>query len=234
MSASHSISVLGQSLHLHQHPDGFRSGTDAVFLAAACLATTGQSVLDLGCGVGTAGLCVARRVDEVRLTGIDIQADHVELAQRNAAANDLEAAFICGDIRDLKNERFDHVICNPPYMEDGTNSPTAAKAMAKGDACLQDWIEAALRNLKGRGTVTLVHRADHVDQIINAMDGRFGGVEIIPLWPRVGVAAKRVVVRGVKDSKSPAILHPGVVLHEANGDYTAAAEMILRNATALV
>jgi tRNA1(Val) A37 N6-methylase TrmN6 len=172
------------------------------------------------------------------MTGIEIQPEYAALANRNKALNinTERCVFICGDVCGYHVEnpvdRFDHVICNPPYMEAGahTKSPVEGKAVALGheEASLQDWLDAAFRNLKSGGSLTMIHRADMTDKIILGLGRRFGAVEIIPLWPRAGVAAKRVIIRAVKDRKTPATLHAGLVLHEADGSYTAAADAVLR------
>lgn len=206
-------------------------------LAAACSIRPRETFLDMGCGVGGAGFCVLARVPETRMTGVDIQADMIDLARANVPLNDARgrAEFVNADIRAYRAAApFDHVICNPPYMDAGahTPSPHPHKAIANGhiddEISIRDWVDAALRNLKGRGSLTIIHRADATDDIIMAMDGRFGGIEIIPLWPRVGQAAKRVIIRARKDSRSPAAIYPGIVLHEADGSYTAAADAVLR------
>ena len=233
--APEEIYVLNKKIRLLQPADGFRTCLDSVMLAAACPAQGGDHVLDLGTGVGGAGLCVLFRVPDVKLTGIEIQPDHVDLAIQNAAQNNMaaRAEFICADICDFKNGQFDHVITNPPYMEAGTHlaSPSDKKARAHNhdDTTLTDWIDAAFRNLKSGGSFTIIHRADQTDKIILGFGKRFGEIEIIPLWPKTGVAAKRVIIRALKDRRSPAMLHPGLVLHRENGDYTDEAEAILRH-----
>ena len=134
---------------------------------------------------------------------------------------------------------FDQVICNPPYLNGGAHiqSPKAHKQLAIGhgedDMDLKDWIDAGHRNLRSGGSLTIINRADATDKIIRDMGRKFGAIEIIPLWPKLSVKAKRVIIRGIKDRKSPATLHPGIVLHNADGEYTAAAERILRNAKGL-
>ncbi len=259
---SEEIYVLDKKVRLLQPAAGFRTSLDSVMLAAACPVKDGQSVLDMGCGVGGAAFCVRERVSGVHVTGVDVQADYVALAQRNIALNNAEgqAAFVCADIRDFKPEkRFDHVICNPPYMEAGhhTPSPEERKAIANGhlDSChsehreesqeagqdpspmlrmtLQVWLDSGFHLLKSGGSLTMIHRADMTDKIVQGLGRRFGAVEIIPLWPRAGQVAKRVIIRAIKDRKSPATLHSGLILHEENGDYTAAAEAVLRGGTAL-
>ena len=244
---SDEITVLGQRLKLRQIPDGFKTSIDSVLLAAACPAKEGESILDLGCGVGSAGLCVLYRVPDTKMTGIDILPDHIDLAKGNASLNhkDARATFLAEDIRDFEpmlhdtEAGFDHVICNPPYLEGGAHiqSPSAHKQLAIGlgedDLDLKDWIDAAHRNLKSGGGLTIINRADATDKIIREMGRKFGAIEIIPLWPKLSMKAKRVIIRGIKDRKSPATLHPGVVLHNADGEYSSAAERVLRDAQAL-
>jgi tRNA1(Val) A37 N6-methylase TrmN6 len=239
MTGEKEIYVLGKRVWLRQPENGFRTSLDSVMLAAACPAKKSQSVLDLGCGVGGAGLCVMERVNGLSLTGVDIQRECVELARENAAKNghDDSCEFINADIREFQGGPFNHVICNPPYLEHGahTPSPHKGKAISNGhveetnEGSLEDWIRAGFRNLKSRGSFTIIHRADMLGRIIQELGRRFGAIEVIPLWPRFSEPAKRVIVRAVKDSKSPASMLPGIVLHEKDGSYTEHAERILRD-----
>lgn len=235
MVSSLEIYVLNKALKLYQPENGFRTCMDSVLLAAACPAQPGHTILDLGSGVGGAGLCVLYRVPDTHLTGIEIQGDHIPLAEKNAQSNNLSerCVFIHDDIRTYKDPRnFDHVICNPPYMEDGTHlkSPHTKKALAHGgNTNTEDWTACAYRCLKPGGSFTMIHRADQTDKIIQSFTGKFGAIDIIPLWPKAGsAAAKRVIIRALKDRKSPAKLHAGLVLHEADGTYTLQAQNILR------
>lgn len=258
------IYVLNKRLKLMHTAQGFKTSIDSVLLAAACPAKVGDQLLDLGCGVGGAGLSVLTRVDGVHLTGVEIQEDHAELAKSNAVGNRFQkqCAFVVADIRDYKNENaFDHVICNPPYLEAGAHlrSPSKEKATAMGglpalssfgltggshhgkkdpsvkpkdDMTVKDWIDCAHDCLKSNGTLTMIHRADKIDKIIQGIGKRFGAVEIIPLWPKAGEAAKRVIVRVVKHRKSPTTLHAGLILHR-DDEYTDEANQILRHAKGL-
>lgn len=240
MSGAEEIFVLDKRVRLLQPPDGFRTSLDSVMLAAACPAKQNEHILDLGCGVGGAGLCVLTRIPDTQLTGIDIQQDHIDLATKNASLNEIEsrASFFMSDICDYNGGKFDHIICNPPYQETGerTQSPSSKKETAhahQADITLQDWIDCAVRNLKAKGSLTIIHRADQVDKILQSLKGRFGGCEIIPLWPKENTPAKRVIIRAYRDSRSPASIHPGLILHKENGDYTDTADNILRRCAAL-
>jgi len=236
------IHVLDHKVRLLQPENGFRTSLDSVFLGAACPAKEGARILDLGSGVGGASFCLLWRVAKTHLTGIEIQPSHVDLAQKNIVLNAMEgrAEFICADITGYNADApFDHVICNPPYLEAGTYtpSPSEERAMALGhdgrELSAKDWIDAAFRNLKSGGSLTMIHRADMSDKIIAGLGKRFGAVEIIPLYPKMGQEAKRVIIRAIKDRKTPARLHAGLILHEESGAYTTKTDTILRDGAAI-
>lgn len=237
------IHVLDHKVRLLQAENGFRTSLDSVFLASACMAEVGDRVLDMGCGVGGASFCLLWRVLETHMTGVDIQQSHVELAQKNIALNAMEgrAEFISADITGYKSAQpFDHVICNPPYLEAGsyTPSPSKERATAVGhegsELSLQDWLDTGFHNLKSGGSLTMIHRADVTDKIIQGLGRRFGAIEIIPLYPREGQEAKRVIIRAIKDRKTPARLREGIILHETDGSYTAKADAVLRDGAPIV
>ncbi len=237
MGENPEIHVLDHKVRLLQPLNGFRTSLDSVFLASACPARDGERVLDMGAGVGGAAFCLLWRVAGCHVTGVEIQQSHAALARENIALNKAEgrADFICADIAAYAAEqRFDHVMCNPPYLEAGSYTPAASDEKAKAlghegsDLGLGDWIDAGFRNLKSGGSLTVVHRADFTDKIIQGLGRRFGAVEIFPLYPRSGEEARRVIVRAVKDRKTPSRIHAGIVLHEADGAYTPAADAILR------
>lgn len=242
MNANKPIYVLGERVLLQQPVEGFRTSIDSVLLASACRIRENQTVLDMGCGVGSAGLCVLRRVEGTLLSGVDIQHDHLELARQNAILNAMSERchFVCSDIRTYRDHQYDHVICNPPFLDAGAHipSPSQSKALAMGHKevglTVKDWIDSGFYNLKPLGSLTLIHRAGDTDKIIHALGKRFGSIEIIPLWPKVGVAAKRVIIRAIKNRKSPTIIHPGLVLHKEDGKYSDIAENIFRNMAPLL
>jgi tRNA1(Val) A37 N6-methylase TrmN6 len=230
---------LGEKLVISQPLDGFRAATDPVLLAAACPANSGETVLDLGCGVGTAGLCLLSRV-KVACWGLEVQPDYAELARHNAAQNNVSMQVVTGDLTampaPLRDRGFDHVITNPPFFGAGKRAPDAGRARARQEeVTLEIWIDAALRRLKPKGWLTLIHRAERLPEVISALKDRAGGIEIKPLAPRAGRAANRFILRARKGSRSVAKLHNPLILHEGlthdvDGDsYSPEAKAILRH-----
>jgi len=233
---------LGGRLLLEQPLNGYRAGLDAVFLAAAAQVPEGGRVLDLGCGVGTAGLCLLTRRADLRLVGIELQAPLAALARRNAARNGMAAraeiheADAAAPPAALRQYVFDAVISNPPYLPLDPNSakPETAARLAHMESSLDlaGWLTRALAWLKPGGCLTLVHRADRLDEVIAGLSGKAGRVVVLPLWPRTGIPAKRVLIQARKSRKGPLTLHPGIILHDKAG-FTAASRAILEGGEAL-
>jgi len=251
--SSEKTTILSGSVHLIQPIGGYRVAIDPVLMAAAVPAMAGQSVLDAGSGTGAAALCLAWRVPEVAVTGLELQAEMAELAGEGAAATGVadRVRFVTGDILDppaeVPPDGFDHVMANPPYMEAGRGrtppDPAKMAATVEGAARLADWVSFCISRAKTRGTVTFVHRADRIEHLLAALAGRVGGLTIFPLWPNgtpdgatggaAGQPARRVLVQGRKGTQTPSALAAGLVLHGEDGGYTDAAAAVLEHAGAL-
>lgn len=223
-----------------------RAGLDAVLLAAAVPDDATGRVIDLGAGVGTAGLAVAARVPGVRVVLVDRDPEVLRLARANAgraenAAFGDRVAVVEVDLMGrapareavLPRESADRVICNPPFFAAGEvrASPDAARAQAHvfAGGTLDDWVRVAAATLVPKGVLTLIFKGDGLGDILAACTGRFGAVSIVPVHPRAGAAAHRLIVTAIKGSRArPAIL-PGLVLHPAESHaYLPEADAILR------
>ena len=231
-------------LQLWQPRQGYRAATDPVLLAAACPALPGQSVLDLGCGVGAAALCLAARVPDLRLSGLEVQAEYAALARRNAAENGIAMQIEIGDLADMPKPLrvdFDHVIANPPYYpKGGTPSPNAGRATAlQIDKPLGDWVQVASRRLAPGGWLTLICGADGLPEVLAAMGDKLGSASVLPLTPREGKPALRIILRARKTGRAAFRLLAPFVIHHGNahdGDresYTQRASEILRGGESL-
>lgn len=232
--------LLNGRVALRQPRQGFRAGLDAVLLAAFIPAKPGEAVLEAGPGSGAAFLCLAARVPGLAIRAVEREAAMVALARENAAQAGLVARIEQGDVADLALARtlgpVAHGFANPPYWPGGTPPPGAIRRAATHEAgpSLADWVGFLAAAIAPRGSLSLILPAARFDAAVAAMRAAsFGAMEMLPLWPRAGTAAKRVLLRARKGARGPAQILPGLVLHEADGRFTEAAEAILRDAAPL-
>lgn len=217
---------------------GYRAAVDPILLAASVPAEAGQRVVDLGCGAGAVFVCLGRRVADLDLVGVERDAEMAGLARRNLDANGLSGRVETADIVSLPSgweaDSVDHVAANPPYLQesraDASPDPGRAAAGVEQGAALADWTHVARRCLRHKGTLTFVHRADRLGDILATLDKGFGSIVVFPLWPRSGRDARRVLVRAVRGGRAPLRLAPGLVLHGEADGYAAETDAVLRGA----
>jgi tRNA1(Val) A37 N6-methylase TrmN6 len=227
--------ILGGRLALRQPAKGYRAGLDAALLAGACDAKPGERVIEPGCGVGAVLLAAAVRRPGARFQGLERDESALALARANIAANGLSerVAAEAGDVAGAKVETpFDASLCNPPYFDDPARlrAPHPAKAGAwMAEDGLGAWIAFLLGGLREGGTLTLIHRADRLADILALVQPKAGSIQVRPVHPFADAPASRVLVRAVKTGKAPLQLLPPLVLHERGGaKHTPKVEAILR------
>jgi tRNA1(Val) A37 N6-methylase TrmN6 len=234
--------VLGGRLRLRQPLAGHRVGHDAILLAAATGGRAGEHAIDLGAGVGAAGLALAARVAGLKVTLVEIDAALCALASGNARLNRLDERV---DVLTLDVENMqalaaaglapgsaDRVLMNPPF-HDATRQnlspdPRRRLAHAAAPGLLPRWIASAAHLLKPQGVLTLIWRADALAEVQRALTTEFGGIAVLPVYPRPDAPAIRVLVRAVKSGGGAGVTYPGLILNDQDGKPTAAAEAVLR------
>jgi tRNA1(Val) A37 N6-methylase TrmN6 len=234
---------------LRQPTAGHRAGLDAVMLAAAAPVLPDHRVLDAGCGTGVVGLCIAARVAGCHVTGIDNDAELIELARANAQSNnlsdryrvvlaDLTGPFARVKATGLSRESFDVVVANPPFYAQGRGTASATPARNQAGIMppdgLEHWIRFMTSMAAPGGRLVMVHLAEALPGLLDLMDGRFGAICVYPLYPREGDAAHRVIVSGRKGSRAGLTLKQGLILHGQDNAFTAQAEAVLRYGEAIV
>lgn len=226
-------------LHLLQPLKGYRAATDPVWLAASCGAKFGQKILDVGCGVGTAALCVGARVAGVSLFGLELQASYADLARQNAQRNHIDFDVYEGNILQMPSELkidFDHVITNPPYHpQKSTASPIESRALAMQlSVSLSQWVGICAKRLAPGGWFSIICSVEGVPDILAGLGTSLGSVRILPLQARVDRPASRVILQARKGGKAsfaikaPFIIHQGKEHDADRENFTIEANSILR------
>jgi tRNA1(Val) A37 N6-methylase TrmN6 len=218
---------LGGQLRLRQLRSGHRAGHDAMLLAAATPARSGDRVVDFGAGVGAAGLAVARRVAGIKLVLVEIDRQLAGLARGNAASNAIPADVMVLDVTsaadvfaaaDLSPDSADVVLMNPPFNDSARHraSPDRAREAAHvaTAATLESWIHAARRILKSGGVLTLIWRADGLAEVLAALDRGFGSLAIMPVHGEAKMPAIRVLIRAIKGGRAPTQIHAALMLND--------------------
>jgi tRNA1(Val) A37 N6-methylase TrmN6 len=235
--------ILGGRLKLRQTRAGHRVGLDAVLLAAAAGAPA-THLIDVGAGVGAVGLALLQRWPQARGELIEIDPALAALAEENAALNGLatRARIVVADAlvaksrrtAGLANEGADLVVVNPPFFApDAVRvSPDVGRArahVATGDAsALADWVVASLALLAPGGRFVMIQRPEALPALAPAFAQRLGALTLRPIHPRADAPAIRLLISGIKGSKAPLAVLPGLTLHEAGGAFTSLAAAIQR------
>ncbi len=236
---------LNGRLFLLQDAGGHRAGTDAMLLASAAPRDAGGFLLDAGAGVGAVGLAAATLSPAMSVGLIEFEPQACALSRENVLRNGLgararvfEADLLDGPSRrtaGLLPEMAQAVLTNPPFFQPGRVriTPDPRKALAHvGAAPLQDWTSACLSLLKPGGMFVMIHRAEALGDCLAAVGGRLGALAVLPVAPREGEAATRILLRGVKGSKAPLTLLAPLILHAPGGSFTPLAEAIHRGEAA--
>ncbi|MBI5262270.1 MAG: methyltransferase [Bradyrhizobium sp.] len=221
---------LGGQLRLRQPRSGHRAGHDAILLAAATSARAGERVVDLGAGVGTAGLALAKRVAGIDLTLVEIDPELAALARANAASNAIPAQVAVLDVTagaeafaaaELPPDGVDAVLMNPPFNDPERHRASPDRARHSAHVAMADtlsaWVHAARRILKSGGVLTLIWRADGLADVLAALSRGFGSLAILPVHGEAARPAIRVLVRAVKGGRAPTQILPGLMLNEEAG-----------------
>ena len=239
--------VLGGRLRLRQPLRGHRVGHDAMLLAAATGAASGEHAVDLGAGVGGAGLALALRVQGLNVSLVEIDAVLTRLAAENVDLNRLDdrVRVVACDVEDtgalaaagLAEGSADRVLMNPPFhdtrRQNASPDPRRRRAHAAAPGLLERWVASAAFLLKAGGVLTLIWRADELDNVLAALSGAFGAVTVLPVLPGPDRPAIRVLVRAVKGGDGGLTHLPPLVLNDAEGRPSEAAEAVLRHAGTL-
>lgn len=230
--------LLDKRVRIFQPLNGYRASTDAVILSSLITRIKdGDTVLDVGSGTGAVALCLAERFKTLRpgITGLELQAELAELSNMSAAANGFDGflTFVNADVADKKAVRppalftrhYQSALFRTRYA---LAEPRQGLCPQRQNFSLSGWIGFCLKMLRPQGCFYMINRAEAITEILACLHGRMGAVRIVPLFSKPGQDAKRVIITARKDSKAPAVICPGLTVHNSDGGYTPAAHKILR------
>lgn len=224
------------AFHLVQPRRGHRAGMDAMMLAASVPSPFKGRLADLGAGAGAAGLAVAARCPDAAVALVERDPEMAGYARRSIAHEANNAALrervsvieadvtLTGKARiaaGLADTSFDFALMNPPFNAAVDRpSPDALRRSAHvmEDGLFEGWLRTAAAIVRPRGGLSVIARPGSLPAILAALQGRFGGAQIVPIQPRAHEPAIRIVVRAVRGSRAGLALMPALVIHDPTGD----------------
>lgn len=233
--------LLDGRVRLGQPVKGYRAGMDAALLAAAVMARPGDMVLEAGCGAGAVLCQVGARRPGTRLLGVERDPAMAALAIKNLISNALDGEVLTADVgagfRSLERPRADWGVSNPPFFDD--EAALRPPGSGKRDAWIADdglavWVDFLLAGVKDGGRIVVIHRADRLADLLGLLGAKAGSFRVLPIHPRQGAPAKRVLVQAVRGGRAPLVLLPALILHDGSGaKHAPEAEAVLRGHAAL-
>jgi tRNA1(Val) A37 N6-methylase TrmN6 len=223
---------LGGRLIIAQPRKGFRAGLDSVLLGASVRLGEG-ALLDLGAGVGTAALVALRQAPGLTAMLADADPAVLALAGQNIIANgfdgrartalvDVTAPGATRRAAGLVAGSFATAVANPPFFAAGrgtsSGEPGRAAARQMPGVSLDLWVKTAAASAVADGEITFVMPAESLHALLAAFEGRLGAITVLPLSPRPGMPATRILVRGIKQSRAPLTLLAGRPIHAGEGN----------------
>jgi tRNA1(Val) A37 N6-methylase TrmN6 len=210
---------------------GHRAGMDALILAASVPSDFAGELVDFGAGAGAVGLAVASRCAGARVRLVEQSETMAVFAAqsladpRNAHLRD-RVSLLVADVTlagraraaaGLADNSCDFVLMNPPFnaaIDRNTPDALRREAHVMQDGLFEAWLRSAAAVTRPRGGLAIIARPASLPEILAALEGRFGAVEIVPVHPRADRAAIRIVLRARRAARGGLSLHPPLILHD--------------------
>ena len=227
------IDTLKNGYKIIQDSERFQFGIDAVLLAdfAAKEVHGGDSVIDLGTGTGIIPLLMAKKCDSASFTGLEVQKESADMAERSVGLNALESRIriVNGDLcqvdQQFSRHSFNIVTCNPPYMIDdhGKGNDLDAKTIARHEVLctLEDVVAAADYLLATHGKFFMIHRPFRLPEIFESLAAHKLEMKRMRLiQPFAGKEPNMVLIEARKNAKRRLSIEPPLIVRDDNGEYT--------------
>ena len=221
-----------ENLKIIQNNNGFCFGMDSVLLSDFAKEIKPESnVIDLGTGTGILPILLSSKTKNTKITGIEIQKEVAEMANRSIMLNNLQnrIQIVCENIKNLKTiykpNTFDSVITNPPYKKSGTGGTNIEKikliSRHEITATLEDFISVAQYLLKDKGSLYLVHRPERLaDVIIELCKHKLEPKILKFVQPNSQKEPNLILLKAVKNAKPHLKLCKPLYIYNEDGKYT--------------
>lgn len=223
MLANEDITLLTGEYKLIQKKDGFRFSVDAVILSDFFAYPKKGKILDIGTGNGIIPILLFSKEKGENITGIDIQKENVELAEKNVKLNRLDESIkiVHGDVKEYSmGNSFDYIVSNPPYMKvDGKKQNIlSCKSIARHEVKLDllQLVQNAKRLLKPIGSFSLIHRSYRFTDISRILeDSGFSLKRVRFVYFSKEKNSNLVLVEAWKGKKCKLEIEPPLCLEES-------------------
>lgn len=225
------VDDLQNGYYVIQNPEKFCFGMDAVLLSGFAKIKKDERVLDMGTGTGIIPVLLKSKTPGEHFTGLEIQEECAELAQRSVAYNNLEQDIdiVCGDIKEAAEifgaASFHAVTSNPPYMigQHGLQNPYMAKAIARHEilCTLEDVVSQTAKVLKDRGRFYMVHRPFRLVEIFQVLTRyKLEPKRMQLVYPFKDREPNMVLIEALKGGNSRITVEKPMIVYEKPGVYT--------------
>mgnify|MGYP000906055067 FL=1 len=232
-------SLFGGKVVIHQQRDGYRFSIDAVLLAGLTRVKPGEKVIDLGTGCGAAALIMAAQTPGLEITGVEIQEELAELAERNVAVNSLSGriAIVGMDFRKISErfspESYDLVVSNPPYrkLDAGRTNPHRQRAIARHEICasVEDVAAAGKHLLPRGGRLAVIYPAARLDHLLATVrQYGFRPKRLTVIYSSVESPARLVHVECRKGGGEELTVAPAFFIYGGRNEYSEAMRELYR------
>lgn len=222
------VDSLGYSdLRIIQPRKGFRTSIDPVLLAGFTRVNKDERWIDLGTGSGILPLLLAKRENTLQLTGVEINKESADRAQRNILINKFEKQIdiIHGDLRSLRKshaaQSFSAIITNPPYRkpESGRISQGEDRAVARHElhGTLDDFLDISRYLLKNDGRFYTIYLAERLPELLHKMSTRnIEPKRIRCIHSHYQKEANLVLIEGRRSGRPGLKIEPPLFIYEGN------------------
>lgn len=216
---------------LIQNPKNFCFGVDAVLLTGFVNVKKDETVLDLGTGTGVIPILLEAKTEGKHFTGIEIQADSVDMAKRSVCMNELEnkISIDLGDIKQLdslyKLSSFDVITSNPPYMNKGGGiiNDYSPKAIARHEILcnLEDIVYGTSKLLKPSGRFYMIHRPHRLTDIfVTLRKYKLEPKRLRLICSHIDKEPSMILIEAVRGGKPMLKIEPNLIIYKDDGTYT--------------